>query len=187
MISDGNILRLLYFLFFILSSWSSIHCPFFNHTLANFENKNKWIFLQLAKLLRRNYFFDPYIYILRVARLLSLLVFVFKFCLSHVIASAPAFLTEHFQWNFLGGEREQGAFYTFSCFLSRVRHRGGEYGTSAILCICLYVLSVKKIRQCKALPLFFCSNFFFLLLLVSCFYTSRPFQIVLFDIELWSR
>ena len=147
MISDGNILRLLYFLIFILSSWSSIPCPFFNHTLANFENKNKWIFLQLAKLLRRNYFFDPYIYILRVARLLSLLVFVFKFCLSHVIASAPAFLTEHFQWNFLGGEREQGAFYTFSSFLSRVRHRGGgRYGTSAILCICLYSLSVKKNR-----------------------------------------
>jgi len=44
MISDGNILRLLYFLFFILSSWSSIPCPSFNHTLANFENKNKWIF-----------------------------------------------------------------------------------------------------------------------------------------------
>jgi len=44
MISDGNILRLLYFLFFILSTWSSIPCPSFNDTLANFENKNKWIF-----------------------------------------------------------------------------------------------------------------------------------------------
>ena len=45
MISDGNILRLLYFLFFILSSWSSIPRPSFNHTSANFENKNKWNFL----------------------------------------------------------------------------------------------------------------------------------------------
>ena len=37
MISDGNILRLLYFLFLILSSWSSIPCPSFNHTMANFD------------------------------------------------------------------------------------------------------------------------------------------------------
>ena len=36
--------------------------------------------------------------------------------------------------------------YTFSSFLSQVGgHRGGD-GTSAILCICLYSLLVKKIR-----------------------------------------
>ena len=44
MISDGNNLRLLYFLFYFLSSWSSIPCPSFNHTMANLENKNIWIF-----------------------------------------------------------------------------------------------------------------------------------------------
>ena len=38
MTSDGN----------ILSTWSSIPCPSFNHTLANFENKNKWICLMFS-------------------------------------------------------------------------------------------------------------------------------------------
>ena len=50
MISDGNILRLLYFLIFILSSLSSIPCPSFNHTSAKFEIKNKWIFWMILQL-----------------------------------------------------------------------------------------------------------------------------------------
>ena len=41
------------------------------------------------------------------------------------------------------GERGEGMFYTFSSFLSRVGHRGGDV-TSTILCICLYTLQVKK-------------------------------------------
>jgi len=132
MISDGNILRLLYFLFFILSSWLSIPCPSFNHTLINLEN-----FLDVF-CRGRTIFWSPVsiFYILRVARLLSLL-FVFKFCFSHVTVSAPAFLanTLSIKFSWWRGRGVRGAFYTFSSFLSWVGHRGGMGRPVCIKCL----------------------------------------------------
>ena len=53
----------------------------------------------------------------------------------------------------------------------------------------LFILLKAPISTVKRFPFHFFSVqiLFFFLLLVSCFYTLRPFQIVLFDIELWSR
>ena len=94
-----------------------------------------------------------------------------------------------FSWR---GRGVRGAFYTFSSFfLSQVGHRGGD-GTSAILCIPLLIFPVQSFLLLSCLSCFkhpsllsrdfpstfFCSIFFYLLL-VSCFYTVRPFQIVL--------
>ena len=127
MISDGNILRLLYFLFFILSSWSSIPCPSFNHTLANFENKNKWIFWMFSaasQIAEAELFFGAlYLYsLVRVARLLSPLS-VFKFCFSHVTEPAPGFLA------FLDGRRGWGGvLYIFQFFILSRTKRGGWDG-----------------------------------------------------------
>ena len=122
-------------------------------------------------------------------------------------------ISTHFPWYFLGGGEEDGPCYTFSSFLFWEGHRGGD-GTSTILCICLHLLLVKKIDSVKLkspsyFPVqsfllfpcflvkppsllsrdfpatFFLFNFFFLL--VSCFYTVMPFQIVLLTSELWKR
>ena len=138
MISDGNILRLLYFLFLILSSWSSIPCPSFNHTMANFENENKWIFWMFSaasQIAEVELFFEALylsiFYILREQGYSSpclYLNFASVMILCWVSSCIPSF-----SW---WGERGEGAFYTFSSFLSQVGHRGGD-GTSAILCICL--------------------------------------------------
>ena len=115
-ISDGNILRLLYFLFsfFLLDHPFLVHPSIILWLVLKIKiNQFFGCFLQLAKLQRQNYFLELCIYILRVAR------FVFRFCLGHVTASAPTFLAiTQFQWNFLD---------TFSSFLSRVGHRVGGW------------------------------------------------------------
>ena len=59
MISDGNILRLRYFLFFIISSWSSIPSIILWLILKIKINEFFGCFLQLAKLQRQNYFLEP--------------------------------------------------------------------------------------------------------------------------------
>ena len=106
MISNGNIWKLQYFLFFIFSSWTSIPHSSFNHTSANFENKKKWIFwmsLQLSNLQEKKIFFWTLFlgHILRRARSLP----------------SPLALLSYFAW--------------VSCFLNFpvlfwVWHRGGE-------------------------------------------------------------
>jgi len=172
MISDGNILRLLYFLFFILSSWSSIPCPSFNHSIANFENKNKWIFWmfsaasQIAEV--ELFFVALYLYSIYwewqgYSPPCLYLNFASVMILCRVSSCIPSF-------SWWRGRGVRGAFYTFSSlFLSQGRHRGGD-GTSAILCICLYSLSVKKIDNVnlKSPSNFSCSklssSFLFILL-----------------------
>jgi len=105
MISDGNIFRLLYFLSFILSTWSSIPCPSFNHTLANFENKNKWIgwmFSAASQIAEAELFYG--------ALYLYPFLFVFKFCFSHVHNT----LSIKFSW--WRGEGWGGRFTHFPVF-----------------------------------------------------------------------
>ena len=67
-------------MFSILSSWSSIPCPSFSHTLANFENKKKWIFLmslQLGKLQEKELFFQT-LYLGLILRGASQLFYTFS-------------------------------------------------------------------------------------------------------------
>ena len=139
-----------------------------------------WMFLQPAKFQRQNYFFVPCIYILRVVRLLSNLFF-FKFSLSHVTASASTFLSTHFQKNFLdGGRGMMGAFSPFS----REDIEGG-WDVCHSVNLSLFAIGENKLDsvKLKSPSNFSCSkfssSFLFIFLLVSCFYTLRPFQIVL--------
>ena len=185
MISDGNILRLLYFLFLILSSWSSIPCSSFNHTMANFENKNKWfcwMFSAASQIAEVELFFEAlYLYSIYwecqgYSPPCLYLNFASVMMLCRVSSCVPSF-----SWR---GRGVRGAFYTFSSFfLPQVGHRGAGDGTSAILCIPLLIFPVQSFLLLSCLSCFpfhfFLFNLFFFLLLVSCFYTLRPFQIVL--------
>ena len=115
-----------------------------------------------------------------------------------------------FSWR---GRGVRGAFYTFTSFLSWVGHRGGGMGCLPSCVFVFIRYRWKKIDSVKINPLlifpvysflllsclscfkhpsllsrdfpstFFCSIYFFFLLLVSCFYTLRPFQIVLLTLS----
>ena len=123
-------MRLQYFLFLIFFSWSSIPRPSFNHTSANFKHKNKWIFVSAASQIAEKQLFFRALYLYSGSGKVTLFPsFDFKFRLSQVTASAPAFL--HFQWNFLGG-REVGGILDIFQFLSWVGHREGGMGLNSV-------------------------------------------------------
>ena len=100
---------------------------------------------------------------------------------SVMIQCQVSYCIPSFSWR---GRGVRGAFSTFSSFfLSRVGHRGGD-GTSTILCIPLLIFPVQSFLLLSCLSCFkhpsllsrdfpstfFCSIYFFFLLLVSCFY-----------------
>ena len=118
----------------------------------------------VSQMQRQNWFFEPCIFILRVARFLSPLVFEFKFCLSHVTVSAPAFLAIHFQWNFLVERGVRGVFYTFSSFLSLVGHRKGWMGRLPSCALVFIRYWWKKLDRSNPLQIFPVQSF----LLFSC-------------------
>ena len=113
-------------------SFFLLHCPFLFHPsiiLLKINNKwSFWMFLQLAKLQKKNYL-GP---ILSVARSLpSPLVLFVNFDWVMLLALAAAFLHTFNDILLVVG---RGAFYTLSSLLFWVGHRGG--GTSAILSSC---------------------------------------------------
>ena len=153
MISDGNILRLLYFFFFILSSWSFIPRPSFNHTsLLQLILKIKW---------------NEFLYVPAASQVPR----------ERTIFSNPLSRTySEFLNAWGGGGRSKVT--TLSPYFALVfwfLHIFQFY--FAILCICLHFLSVKKIDNVKPkspsnVPL----QSFLPLSCLSCFYTVFSFS-----------
>ena len=152
MISDGNILRLLYFLFLIFSSLSSIPCPSFNHTMANFENKNKWfcwMFSAASQIAEVELFFEAlYLYSIywewqgySSPCLYSNFASVMVLC--RVSSCIPSF-----SW---GGRGVRGTFYTFSSFF---------YLQSFLLFSCLSCFKHPSLLSRDFPSTFFCSIYF---------------------------
>ena len=135
-----------FFLFFILSSLSSIPRPFFNDTSSNFEIKNKWIFWMILQLGLLIVFFNRFELLeneqrsfLKTIVLIKLICnrflynfqtysegskvtilsphFVFYFAVAVTHLACVSCCSIHFPWYFLGGrEGGGGTCYTFSGF-----------------------------------------------------------------------
>ena len=148
MISDGNILRLLYILFFILSSWSSIPCTSFNHTSADFENENKWIFWMFSaasQIAEAELFFRAlYLYTESGKVTLSLVCFL-NFASVMLLCQLPYIpsyniLSMKFSW---WGGGEGGVLHTFQVFILSISVGMGRLRSCVFVFICY---RWKKIR-----------------------------------------
>ena len=146
MVSDENILRLLYFLLFILSFWSSSPRLSFNHTFANFENKNKWIFWMFSaasQIVKAELSFGAlYLYSESGYSLPCLFISFAWVMLLCQLPYIPSYniLSMKFSW---WGGGEGGVLHTFQVFILSISVGMGRLRSCVFVFICYWW---KKIR-----------------------------------------